>query len=51
MYQDVLAVAAFASSEEAQAADALFVAYAGGSADKVKAAVQVRRVRVCALGG
>ena len=34
-------VDAFSNSEEAFAADALFCAYAEGSADKVKALVQV----------
>jgi hypothetical protein len=35
-------VGSFASSDEAFAADALFLAYKSGSVDKVKAVVQVR---------
>lgn len=44
LYQDAMAVDAFSGCDEAFAADALFCAYAEGSADKVKSAVQVRRL-------
>jgi hypothetical protein len=42
VFQDVLAIANFTSSEEAFAADALFLAYKEGNADKIRAVVQVR---------
>ena len=42
VFQDVLGIANFTSSEEAFAADALFLAYKEGNADKIKAVVQVR---------
>ncbi|GBF87878.1 gamma-soluble NSF attachment protein [Raphidocelis subcapitata] len=40
VFQDALAVDAFSGSEEAFAADALFLAYAGGAADAVRGVVQ-----------
>jgi hypothetical protein len=42
-----MAVPAFSGSDEAFTADALFAAYAGGSADAVRALVQARRAARC----
>lgn len=41
VFQDVLGVSSFTGSDEAFAADALFLAYKEGSADRIKAALQV----------
>jgi hypothetical protein len=42
VFQDVLGIENFTKSDEAFAADALFLAYQSGTAEKVQAVVQVR---------
>lgn len=51
VYQDVMAVPAFAKAEEAFAADALLAAYAAGDAAGIQAVVQVWRRAGQALSG
>ncbi|WIA40993.1 hypothetical protein OEZ86_004636 [Tetradesmus obliquus] len=43
VFQDVLGIEAFTKSDEAFAADALFLAYQSGSAEKVQAVVQAKQ--------
>jgi phage gp46-like protein len=49
VFQDVLSIDNFTKSDEAFAADALFLAYQSGSAEKVQAVVQVRQLALLAL--
>jgi len=51
VFQDAMGVDAFSNSDEAFAADALFLAYGECSADKVKSVVQVRPRGWDARGG